>query len=90
MKKIVPFNNILEFPTDVKEITAISLEHNINKSKDIISGTFYINGEYKITEGSIEKEPFNFGLVIIISSGIAMFAYFVIKTTIKNIKRKQY
>jgi len=62
MKKIVPFNNTLEFNTDVKEITAISLEHEINKHKDIISGVFYINGEYKITEGVIETETFNFEL----------------------------
>ena len=62
MKKIVPFNNILEFNTDVKEITAISLEHEINKYPDTISGTFYISGEYKITEGVLEKEQFNFEL----------------------------
>lgn len=62
MKKIVPFNNTLEFGTDVKEITAISLEHEITKNKDIISGVFYISGEYKITEGSLGKEPFNFEL----------------------------
>ena len=62
MKKIVPFNNTLEFSTDVKEITAISLEHEIHKNKDIISGVFYINGEYKITEGVLEKEIFNFEL----------------------------
>lgn len=62
MKKIIPFNNTLEFKTDVKEITAISLEHEINKSKDIISGIFYIDGEYKITEGVLEKEQFNFEL----------------------------
>ena len=62
MKKIVPFNNILEFNTDVKEITAISLEHKIHKQKDMISGEFYINGEYKITEGLIDKETFNFDL----------------------------
>lgn len=62
MKKIVPFNNVLEFNTDVKEITAISLEHDINKSPDMISGVFYISGEYKITEGLIETEKFNFEL----------------------------
>ena len=37
MKKIVPFNNVLDFNTDVKEITAISLEHEINKSPDMWS-----------------------------------------------------
>ena len=62
MKKIIPFNNVLEFNTDVKEITAISLEHEIKKYPDMISGTFYISGEYKITEGLLEKEKFNFEL----------------------------
>ena len=52
MKRIVPFNNTLEFSTDVNEITAISLEPEINKQKDIISGVFHIDGEYKITEGT--------------------------------------
>lgn len=62
MKKIVPFNNVLDFDTDVKEITAISLEHEINTSKDMISGVFYISGEYKITEGLLDTEKFNFEL----------------------------
>ena len=62
MKKIVPFNNVLDFNTDVKEITAISLEHEIDKSPDMISGVFYISGEYKITEGLLDKEKFNFEL----------------------------
>lgn len=62
MKKIIPFNNILKFSTDVKEITAISLEHKINKSSDVISGVFYVSGEYKITDGQVEKEKFNFEL----------------------------
>ena len=62
MKKIIPFNNVLEFNTDVKEITAISLEHEIKKYPDMISGVFYITGEYKITEGLIEREKFNFEL----------------------------
>lgn len=62
MKKIVPFNNILKFNTDVKEITAISLEHDIKKSSDMISGIFYISGEYKITDAQVEREKFSFEL----------------------------
>ena len=62
MKKIVPFNNVLQFNTDVKEITAISLEHEINKYPDMISGVFYISGEYKIAEALLDKEKFNFEL----------------------------
>lgn len=62
MKKIIPFNNVLEFNTDVKEITAISLEHEIKKYPDMFSGVFYISGEYKISEGLLEREKFNFEL----------------------------
>lgn len=62
MKKIIPFNNVVDFKTDVREITAISLEHEIKKYPDMISGVFYISGEYKITEGLLEKEKFNFEL----------------------------
>lgn len=62
MKKIIPFNNVLNFSTDVREITAISLEHEINKEPDVISGVFYISGEYKITDGQLDKEKFNFEL----------------------------
>lgn len=69
MKKIIPFNNILTFNTDVKEITAISLEHKIETEKDSISGTFYITGEYKITDGQLEKEKFNFELPFDIALG---------------------
>ena len=62
MKKIIPFNNVLEFNTDVREITAISLEHEIKKYPDMITGVFYISGEYKITDGQLDKEKFNFEL----------------------------
>lgn len=62
MKKIVPFNNVLQFNTDVREITAISLEPEIKKYPDMISGVFYISGEYKITDGQLDKEQFNFEL----------------------------
>ena len=69
MKKIVPFNNILTFNTDVKEITAISLEHKIENTNDSVSGVFYISGEYKIIEGQLEKEKFNFELPFDIALG---------------------
>ena len=69
MKKIVPFNNVLDFDTDVCEITAISLEHNIKTDNDLISGEFYIMGEYKITDGQLEKEKFDFVLPFDIALG---------------------
>lgn len=69
MKKIVPFNNVLELASDACEITAISLEHDINISDDTISGSFYINGEYKMTDGAINREKFNFELPFDIALG---------------------
>ena len=69
MKKIVPFNNVLTFNTDVREITAISLEHDIKTSSDAVSGVFYITGEYKITEGELRKENFSFELPFDIALG---------------------
>ena len=69
MRKIVPFNNILEFRTDVCEITAISLEHKIRTEDGMISGEFYINGEYKITDGQLERDKFNFELPFDIALG---------------------
>lgn len=69
MKKIVPFNNVLNFTTDVCDITAISLEHSIEKNSDLISGEFYISGEYKMTDGEIKREKFNFELPFDIALG---------------------
>ena len=69
MKKIVPFNNVLELASDACEITAISLEHDINIADDTISGSFYINGEYKMTDGAINRKQFNFELPFDIALG---------------------
>ena len=63
MKKIIPFKQELLFKTKVSEITSISLEHKVDKMIDeVISGEFIINGEYKMTEGSINKEKYEFTL----------------------------
>lgn len=63
IKKIISFEKELLFKTKVSEITSISLEHHINKiEEDLISGIFIINGDYKMTEGSIIKEKFAFDI----------------------------
>ena len=63
MKKIISFKKELMFKTKVCEITSISLEHVINKKDDdVVSGEFFINGEYKMTEGSINRESYDFKL----------------------------
>lgn len=86
MKKIIPFNNILKFNTDVKEITAISLEHKINKSNETISGVFYISGEYKITDGQVEREKFNFELPF----DIALASSYVLDSLVVDIDDFRY
>lgn len=70
MKKIVPFNNVLSFKTKVSEITSISLEHEIQKSGDAISGKFIIEGDYKNLIGDIETEKFSFELPFDIALGV--------------------
>lgn len=63
MKKQLSFKKELVFKTKLCEITSISLEHHILKKEDgVISGEFIINGEYKMTEGSINREKYDFKL----------------------------
>jgi len=58
----IPFENIIEFKTNLHEITKMSLEHDYNVNDGVVLGNFYISGEYKIYEVSINKEPFNYTL----------------------------
>jgi len=63
MKKIVPFKKDILFDNNVSEITSISLEHSLKVQKgNVISGNFIINGEYKMSDSSINTESFNFEL----------------------------
>ena len=63
MKQIIPFKKELLFKTKVSEITSISLEHSISSmDKDKIVGNFLITGDYKMTEGSINREKFRFDI----------------------------
>ena len=63
MKQIVPFKKELPFKTKVSDITSISLERDLNVLDDgIISGVFHITGDYKMNEGSINREDFSFDL----------------------------
>lgn len=63
MRKIISFKKELTFKTKVCEITSISLEHQIKEQDDdLVNGEFLINGEYKMTEGSINKEKYDFKL----------------------------
>lgn len=63
MKQIIPFKKELPFKTKVSDITSISLEREINVQDDgIVSGVFHITGDYKMNEGSINREEFSFDL----------------------------
>jgi len=63
MKKIVPFKKDMLFNSNVSEITSISLEHDLKvQDNNTISGNFIINGEYKMSDSSINTESFNFEL----------------------------
>lgn len=63
MKKIVPFKKDMLFNSNVSEITSISLEHDLKiREGNVISGNFIINGDYKMSDSSINTESFNFEL----------------------------
>ena len=51
MKQIIPFKKDLPFKTKVSDITSISLERKIEiLDGGIVTGTFYITGDYKMNE----------------------------------------
>ncbi len=58
----IPFENTLEFNTSIYEITKMSLEHEFNVNDGVVLGNFYITGEYRSHEVSVNKEPFKFTL----------------------------
>ena len=63
MKQIIPFKKDLPFKTKVSEITSISLERELKVEEEgIVSGVFHITGDYKMNEGSINRENFSFDL----------------------------
>lgn len=63
MKQIIPFKKELPFKTKVSEITSISLEREIKvEDEGVVTGVFHITGDYKMNEGSINRENFSFDL----------------------------
>lgn len=63
MKQIISFKKELPFKTKVSDITSISLERELKVEEEgIVTGVFHITGDYKMNEGSINREEFSFAL----------------------------
>ncbi|MDD4298511.1 MAG: LysM domain-containing protein [Bacilli bacterium] len=63
MKQIISFKKDIPFNTRIGEITSISLEHTLKMiESDHIMGEFIVSGDYKITNVSINREPFSYNL----------------------------
>ena len=68
MRKIIPFKKDIEFETNIAEISSISLEHTLKlKEENLVSGEFIVSGTYKITEASLNIDPFEYKLPFDIS-----------------------
>ena len=68
MKKIVPFKKEIALDSSIAEISSISLEHTLKLKEDnLVSGQFIISGTYKMTEASLNVDPFEYKLPFDIS-----------------------
>lgn len=68
MKKLIPFQKDLSFDNKIHEISSISLEHTLKLNEgNQISGEFIVSGTYKLTEASINVDPFEYILPFSIS-----------------------
>ncbi len=62
MNCIIPYTKEIPFNSKIKEITSISLEHEMNINAGEILGNFIVSGEYKAHELSVNKESFEYVL----------------------------
>jgi len=63
MKKNIPFKKDILFKTKISEVTSISLEDTLELTEpDHIKGEFIVNGDYKITDGSVNRENFLYNI----------------------------
>lgn len=58
----IPFESEIPFKTNISEITKMSLEHDFNVNDEVVLGNFYISGEYRSHEVSVNTDSFNFTL----------------------------
>lgn len=60
MKENKHIEKELLFKNNIKDITSISIDSDFKTDNMVVKGNFYISGEYKIHEISLNKEKFNF------------------------------
>jgi len=58
----IPFESEIPFKTNISEITKMSLEHDFNVNDEVVLGNFYISGEYRSHEVSVNTDSFNYTL----------------------------
>jgi len=56
LKQIIEFKKDIILKTFVNEISELNISHEYKVMDDVIEGDFYVNGEYKITEASLQNE----------------------------------
>lgn len=65
MKKIININKEIVFPSMIGEITAISLDHELEFVDDFdINGKLFLSGKYKLTEASRIEEDFSYDIPV--------------------------
>ena len=69
MKSIIPYEKEINFETKISEISSISLEYEADIKNEAIEGNFFLEGEYKVHEVSVNKEPFKFKLPFVVELG---------------------
>lgn len=62
MKKIINYENSIQFKTPIGEICTISLEHDFTVDDRTLKGEFIIEGSYKPNSLSLNKENFTYRL----------------------------
>ncbi len=58
----IPFESVIPFKTPIYEITKMSLEHDFNVNDGVVLGNFYVTGEYRSHEVSVNSENFKYTL----------------------------
>ena len=62
MKEIIPLKKDIVFKNKIAEVTSINLEHDYKILDDIVEGTVYLSGTYKMTEASVIEEDFVYNI----------------------------